>query len=366
MIEIKHLKIDFNGNVPLTDINMTVNDGDVISVIGPSGTGKSTLLRCMNLLEKPTSGEILLDGKNILNGGIKAEDLRKKVGMVFQGFYLYPHLNVIENIMIPQMHILKRSKQEAYDKAVELLKQVGVFEKAKAYPDTLSGGQKQRVAIARTLALDTDIILFDEPTSALDPTMVGEVEYVIGQLAKTGKTMIIVTHEMRFAKNISNRVLFMCDGIICEEGTPEQIFENPQNEKTAEFVNKICKEEIVISSRFFDFPEAVRKIEMFAEKSHLSREKTNTLQLLFEETVMQLIIPNSNDNVDIKATLHFSEKTEETELNILFRGDNLSFDKDSNTKSDLSMKLITAKAKSFTEGKTENSNKYNRYFNIIF
>lgn len=240
MIEVKHLKKAYENATPLTDVNAVINDGEVISIIGPSGTGKSTLLRNIILLEKPTAGEVYIDGVDISKNTPEAKAARKKMGMVFQSFNLFNHYTIIENIMIPQMEILKRPRQEAYDIAIKLLEKVHLENKVKAYPDELSGGQKQRIAIARTLALDPEIIFFDEPTSALDPTMVDEVLNVIKSIAKEEhKTMMIVTHEMNFAKEISDRIFFMCEGIIYEEGTPDEIFLHPQKPKTQEFMKNI-------------------------------------------------------------------------------------------------------------------------------
>ena len=217
MIEIKNLKKEYPNVTPLKDVSVKINDGDVISIIGPSGTGKSTLIRCINLLETPTSGQIILDGEDITAKGTDVRRIRQKMGMVFQSLNLFGHLTVIENLMLAPMDLQGKSKQKAYDKAVELLKRVGLANKALSYPDELSGGQKQRVAIARTLAMDPEVVLLDEPTSALDPTMVFEVQAVIRDLSKSGKTMIIVTHEMNFAKAISNRVFYMDEGGIYEE-----------------------------------------------------------------------------------------------------------------------------------------------------
>ena len=235
MIELKNLKKSYENSTPLKDVNVVINDGDVISVIGPSGAGKSTLIRCINMLERPTGGRILLDGEDITAPGYDLSQARRRMGMVFQSFNLFGHLTVIENLMLAQIDILKRSKQEAYDKGIELLKRVGLSGRENQYPDELSGGQKQRVAIARTLAMDPDVILLDEPTSALDPTMVGEVQAVIRDLAKTGKTMMIVTHEMSFARAICNRVFYVDEGGIYEDGTPEQIFDHPEKELTRRF-----------------------------------------------------------------------------------------------------------------------------------
>ena len=253
MIEIKHLRKEFDDDtIPLKDINVTINKGDIISIIGPSGTGKSTLLRCINMLTEPTSGSIIVDGQDITERGCNLNEVRKHMGMVFQSFNLFGHLTVIENIMNPQITLLKRSRQEAYDKAMYLLQSVGLASKVFNYPDELSGGQQQRIAIARTLAMDPDIILFDEPTSALDPSMIGEVQSVIKLLANTGRTMMIVTHEMDFARKISNRILFMYDGEIYEEGTPKEIFENPKKEMTRKFIQRLSSLTYRIDSTEFD------------------------------------------------------------------------------------------------------------------
>lgn len=235
MIEIKHLRKSYrSGSEVLKDINATIQDGEVISIIGGSGCGKSTFLRCINRLTRPSDGEVYIDGVRVR--GRNAHLINRRMGMVFQSFNLYPHMTVIENIMKGPVEILGRSRQEAYDRGMELLKSVNMAERALRFPDELSGGQKQRAAIARTLAMDPDIILFDEPTSALDPSMVVEVLNVIRALAKKGLTMLIVTHEMQFAREVSDRIFFLSDGIIYEEGTPEEIFDHPQKEKTQAFV----------------------------------------------------------------------------------------------------------------------------------
>jgi len=231
MISVKNLSKHFGDLVVLKDVNLEIKKGEVISIIGPSGTGKSTLLRCLNLLETPTSGEIIVDGVNLLDKKTDVFKLRQKMGMVFQSFNLFSHLMVIENIMLGPVDLLKTSRQDAFDEGMKLLAMVGLAEKAYAYSDELSGGQKQRVAIARTLAMKPEIVLFDEPTSALDPTMISEVLAVIRKLAADGMTMMIVTHEMKFARDVSTRVLYMDEGIIFEEGTPQQIFDDPQKDK---------------------------------------------------------------------------------------------------------------------------------------
>ncbi|MBJ8325796.1 amino acid ABC transporter ATP-binding protein [Streptococcus pacificus] len=242
ILEIKHLKKSYGQNQVLKDISLTINKGQVISIIGSSGSGKSTLLRSINLLESPTEGEILYHGKNVLEKGFDLTTYREKLGMVFQSFNLFNNLNVLENVMVAQTTVLKRDKSEAEQIAKENLNQVGMTEQYwLAKPKQLSGGQKQRVAIARALALDPEAILFDEPTSALDPEMVGEVLKTMQDLAKSGLTMIIVTHEMDFARDVSDTVIFMDKGIIAEQGSPKQIFETPKEERTKEFLKRFLK-----------------------------------------------------------------------------------------------------------------------------
>ena len=235
IVEVRHLNKSFGPREILRDINFTVRKGDVTTIIGPSGSGKSTLLRCLNLLETPSGGEILFHGRNISDSrNIPA--YRTHVGMVFQSFNLFSNLTVLENCMLGQCKALKRSRDEAEKKALFYLEKVGMAEYVNAKPAQLSGGQQQRVAIARALAMEPELLLFDEPTSALDPEMVGEVLNVMQKLAAEGMTMIVVTHEMAFARDVSNHVVFMADGVICEEGEPARLFENPQSERTAEFL----------------------------------------------------------------------------------------------------------------------------------
>ena len=236
ILEIKHLGKSFGSHEVLKDIDFTVNKGDVISIIGASGSGKSTLLRCVNLLETPSSGEIWYQGKNVLDRSVKAPEYRSHVGMVFQSFNLFNNMTVLENCMVGQTKVLKRSKEEARAIALEYLQKVGMLPYINAKPRQMSGGQKQRVAIARALAMGPEILLFDEPTSALDPEMVGEVLTVMQSLAQEGMTMLVVTHEMAFARDVSNHVVFMSQGVICEEGSPEEVFGNPQKQETKDFL----------------------------------------------------------------------------------------------------------------------------------
>ena len=239
MIKIKNLKKSYGKLEVLKGINTEIREGEVISIIGPSGSGKSTFLRCINRLEEPTSGEIFIHGTNILQKNVNINKIRENVGMVFQHFNLYPHKTVLENIILGPVKLKKISKVEAEKKAIELLKKVGLEDKKDVYPNKLSGGQKQRVAIARALAMDPQIMLFDEPTSALDPEMIGEVLIVMKELAQAGMTMIVVTHEMGFARNVANRVFFMDGGYILEDAAPSEVFENPKNDRTKEFLRKV-------------------------------------------------------------------------------------------------------------------------------
>ena len=236
ILEIRHLSKSFGTHEVLKDIDFTVRPGDVTSIIGASGSGKSTLLRCVNLLETPSSGEILFHGQNIMGKGTKASDYRAKVGMVFQTFNLFNNMTVLENCMVGQTKVLKKNKTDARESALRYLEQVGMIPYINAKPRQISGGQKQRVAIARALAMEPEVLLFDEPTSALDPEMVGEVLSVMRDLANQGMTMLVVTHEMAFARDVSNHVVFMADGVICEEGAPQDVFTAPQQQRTREFL----------------------------------------------------------------------------------------------------------------------------------
>ncbi|WP_033826785.1 amino acid ABC transporter ATP-binding protein [Bacillus andreraoultii] len=244
VIDIQHLNKSFGDHEVLKDINFSVKKGEVVSIIGSSGSGKSTLLRCINLLEKPTGGAIIYQGKNILDDAHDINQYRTKLGMVFQQFNLFNNHNVLNNCIVGQVKVLKRQKEEAKQLAMKYLKVVGMEQYIDAKPKHLSGGQKQRVAIARALCMEPDVLLFDEPTSALDPEMVGEVLKVMKQLAESGLTMLVVTHEMEFAREVSDRVVFMDKGVIAEEGTPEQIFNHPKQDRTRAFLKRTLKMEI--------------------------------------------------------------------------------------------------------------------------
>ncbi len=239
MIKVNNLKKEFKDNKVLQGITTEIRRGEVVVIIGPSGCGKSTFLRCLNLLEQPTEGEVFLDGTELTAAGTDINKERQKMMMVFQHFNLFPHMTILENICVGPVRLLKKSREEAKKKAEELLRRTGLLDKAEAYPNQLSGGQKQRVAICRALAMDPEVILFDEPTSALDPEMVGEVLDVMKELATSGITMICVTHEMGFAREVASRVLFMDGGVIAEDGTPEEVFDHPKNGRLKEFLSKI-------------------------------------------------------------------------------------------------------------------------------
>ena len=318
MIRIEHLRKQYPNVTPLEDVSAEIRDGDVISVIGSSGTGKSTLLRCINRLEKPTSGRIWLDDLEITDPRCNINRVRQRMGMVFQSFNLFGHKTAIENIMLAPMDLQGKSKQEAYETGMRLLRTVGLAEKALNYPDELSGGQKQRIAIARTLAMDPDVILLDEPTSALDPTMVGEVQAVIRELAQTGKTMLIVTHEMNFARAISNRVFYMDAGVIYEDGTPEQVFDHPKRENTRRFIRRLKVLELNIESRDYDFLGMTSQIESYCSRNQISPKLAGRIRLVFEETT-RLLVPVL-EMPRVQAVCEYSEASDGAEWAFHYAG----------------------------------------------
>ena len=353
MIELKHLEKKYEKLTPLRDVSTVINDGDVISVIGPSGVGKSTLLRCINLLEKPTGGQILVDGVDITAPGYDITKARRRMGMVFQSFNLFGHLTVIENIMMPQMDILKRGRQEAYDAGVKLLDRVGLAGRELQYPNQLSGGQKQRVAIARALAMDPDVILLDEPTSALDPTMVGEVQAVIRDLAQSGKTMMIVTHEMEFARAIANRVFYMDEGGIYEDGTPDDIFENPQKELTRRFIRKLKVFEEVIDSKDYDFVSFGAGLDKYLFNNDVVPGEKYRIRLVIEELVQQILLPRF-EKPFIRIKTEYSLKEETCQILVTYTGDKFDIGDTDNTLS-LSMiqKTVNSISYSYNEAEEE-------------
>lgn len=315
MIKIENLCKKYGELSVLENINTEIQKGDVVSIIGPSGCGKSTFIRCLNLLEQPTSGKIFIEGQDILDKNADVCKLRQKMGMVFQSFNLFSHLMIIENIMLGPVDLLKKSRQEAYHEGMELLDMVGLANKAFSYPDELSGGQKQRVAIARTLAMHPDIVLFDEPTSALDPTMVSEVLAVIRNLAAKGMTMMIVTHEMNFAKNVSNRIFFMSDQGIYEDGTPQQIFDAPNKPKTKEFIYKIRTLNRTIEDKKFDLYAFNAEIEHFLKNQLFDEKQINKVLLVCEEIIYNYIFKSFGDRfAPVEFTLRYSQQKDETTL----------------------------------------------------
>ena len=358
MIKIEHLRKEYPNVTPLKDVSVEINKGDVISIIGPSGTGKSTLLRCLNQLEQPTSGTVTFDGEVITDPKCKMEKIRQKMGMVFQSFNLFANLNIIENIMSAPVKLLGKTRQEAYEEGMALLKRVGLAEKALNFPDELSGGQKQRVAIARAIAMKPEVILFDEPTSALDPTMVGEVLQVIRGLVKEGMTMRIVTHEMKFARDVSTRVFYMDEGGIYEEGTPEEIFESPKREKTRVFIKRLKQLELAIESADFDFIGDSAQIEQFCRDNTVPDKMRRDLTLVFEEVIVQGIAMRGNV-FPVNVMIELSEADDSVKLNAAYGGESF----DPITQGDELSAMIVKKATSSVEHSYENG--MNRFTSVI-
>ena len=292
MISVKNLCKSYDGLQILKDVNIDFPDGSTTVIIGGSGCGKSTLLRCLNLLEKPDCGTIEIDGEDIVTAK-NVDKLRQKLGMVYQSFNLFSHLSVLENIILAPMKVKKISKEEAISKAYELLKMVGMENRATHMPDQLSGGQKQRVAIARALAMEPEVMLFDEPTSALDPTMVDEVETVIKRLVDSGITSIIVTHEMRFARNIASNILFLAEGGVYEEGSPDQIFDNPQKDLTRRFIYRSRMYEEALNKTDIDIYELCSRIRQYAIAYGLTRKQSKGIEYFCEELIYPLIMFNN-------------------------------------------------------------------------
>lgn len=358
MIEVSHLVKRYGDLTVLKDVNAVINKGDVVSIIGPSGTGKSTFLRCLNLLEKPDGGSITIEGTNLLAPETDVPAIRKKMGMVFQNFNLFENYSVADNLMIGPIKQLGTDPKAAYERAMELLKLVGLQAKADAFPDELSGGQKQRVAIARCLSMKPDIMLFDEPTSALDPTMVSEVLSVIRKLATQGMTMIIVTHEMRFAKDVSTRVFYMDQGVIYESGTPDEIFEHPQLERTKQFIYRIRNFEYNIPNEQYDYVEMISLIEQFSQKYFFSLKRVNNIQLVVEETLESCMACGAEIKEKMFAaggihiTIEYEEKL--NKVKVIFESDQcLNTFFPTGTDDNLSEVIINGVSDSITE-KTEN------------
>jgi polar amino acid transport system ATP-binding protein len=317
ILSVENVTKRYGDNTILENVSFDVEQGEVISIIGPSGTGKSTLLRGLNFLDPPTRGSVYFKNSKLSKRNI--DKARRKMVMVFQNFGLFANMNVLQNITVGRTALLKKSANEAEEKANELLKTVGLSERARHYPHQLSGGQKQRVAIARCLAMDPDVILFDEPTSALDPTMVGEVTAVIRNLAKSGMTMLIVTHEMEFAKNISNRVFFMDERGIYESGTPQEIFDNPQKPKTRSFIFKIKTFAFSAKSRDFDFIAMLNGIDDFCFRYAVDDKAANRLRLIAEELVLNIVMPSFEE---CELMISFPESRDAYHLSLTYPGEN--------------------------------------------
>jgi len=317
MIRIEHLvKIYDNSLKVLDDVNAVIEDGEVISIIGPSGTGKSTLLRCINGLEPSTSGHIWIDDVDVTASGVDLNSIRRKVGMVFQNFNLFDHLSVLDNLMIGPIKLLGMSREEAEKQGRSLLSQVGLSSKAEAFPSELSGGQQQRAAIARCLSMNSKVILFDEPTSSLDPTMITEVLSVIRNIARRGITMLIVTHEMQFARDVSSRVFYLDQGIIYEQGTPQQIFENPRNALTKVFMGRIRAYDFQIEDNNYDSIEMLAGLDAFCTKYALSKKYYEKIEILIANT-LSLCFANYPDSGNIRLRVTFSEV--KGEIKVKFR-----------------------------------------------
>ena len=306
MIRFEHIRKEFENVTPHVDINLTINDGDVAVIIGPSGTGKSTLLRMINGLEKPSSGKIFYNDEEITAPGFDFDLLRRKIGMIFQSFNLFNNLTVLDNLVVPQIDILKTDRSTARSKAFSILKKLGLENHADRFPHQLSGGQKQRVAIARALVMDPEILLFDEPTSALDPTMVSEVENTIKWLAESKTTMVIVTHDMNFARNIASKVIYLDEGEVFEEGTPEEIFDHPKRSKTKAFVSNQKVLELYLEGSHYDIESLMYTLQTYSESLKLSRHLYNNIVSVFEELIIQTIMTHKRDAL-VRYTLFFDE-----------------------------------------------------------
>lgn len=324
LIEVHHLRKEYKDVTPLKDVNMTIEKGEVISIIGPSGAGKSTLLRCLNRLETPTKGQILIDGVDMCDPRTDLSAMRRKMGMVFQNYALFNHRLVIENLMMGPMDLLKMSRQEAHDQAIKLLKTVGLHDRAYSWPHELSGGERQRVAIARCLSMKPTIMLFDEPTSALDPKMVSEVLNVMTSLAEGGLTMLVVTHEMRFARDVSTRVIYLDRGECWETGTPEQIFEHPTRPETHDYIFRVKSWEWIVFSLDPDLPAMEASLAEYCKHQFMGRRAANTCQLVVEEAVINQLLGSARDkgvnNPRIRMNLQAGEGGVETVLVVDFRG----------------------------------------------
>ncbi len=319
-IEIRHLRKEYDNAVPLQDVSVSIGKGEVIGIIGPSGTGKSTFLRCLNRLETPTSGSILIDGEDICRPDADLAKLRRRMGMVFQSYNLFPHMMAVENIMRPLQSLLGVSVRDAYDEAMEQLACVGLDDKARRYPDELSGGQRQRVAIARALAMHPDIMLFDEPTSALDPGMVSEVMSVMKELSQTGLTMLTVTHDMRLAKELSERVFYMDQGGIYEDAPAAKIFEDPSGERTRDFIFDIRSWRYALSSENRDMHEMLGSLDDFCRRTFMSKMQADSCRHAVEELAVSHLLADIDTHPEHRFGITVDYREESGETKLLVRG----------------------------------------------
>ena len=361
ILRVENLRKEYGEVVPLKNISLEVKRGEIISIIGGSGTGKTTFLRMINLLERPTAGKIFFAGEEITAKNFSAEKVRQRIGMIFQSFNLFAGLTMIENAIAAPVELKRISKQAAYDKAKKLFEAVGLDEKIFNYPDELSGGQQQRAAIVRALMMEPEILLFDEPTSALDPTMVGEVLAVIRMLAKQDLTMIIVTHEMNFAREVATRILFFADGEIYEQGTPAEIFDAPKRPKTIAFIRREKYFHYEIFSRSFDLPNMQGKILIFAEKYGLGEKYLQRLQLCCEEIIFEMLggCFEAGDKISVTLDIIYIEAEKTLELTLICGGKNYNpFEKKiSEAEENLSLMILKGCAKNFTHTFDAGTNK---------
>lgn len=320
MIRVENISKSFGSLEVLKDVSLTVEKGERIVIIGESGGGKSVFLRSMDLLEVPDKGSIYIGDDELTSPKADLNRIRRRVGFVYQGFHLFSHLCVLDNITLAPIRLLKMKKEDAEDKALKLLRMVGLESKKHAMPNVLSGGQKQRIAIVRSLIMEPEVMLFDEPTSALDPTMVGEVLATLRLLAKSGMTMVIVTHEMSFAREIATRILYMDEKGIYEEGTPEQIFDNPKRKKTRDFIHKMKYLSYKIDSRSFDLMQLQGNIRDFASKYGIGEKKAHRLQLCTEELIYEMLDYGKSDCVDMSLELSFDEKEKSSLIRLSSKG----------------------------------------------
>lgn len=320
MIRVENISKSFGSLEVLKDVSLTVEKGERIVIIGESGGGKSVFLRSMDLLEVPDKGSIYIGDDELTSPKADLNRIRRRVGFVYQGFHLFSHLCVLDNITLAPIRLLKMKREEAEEKALKLLGMVGLESKKHSMPDVLSGGQKQRIAIVRSLIMEPEVMLFDEPTSALDPTMVGEVLATLRLLAKSGMTMVIVTHEMSFAREIATRILYMDEKGIYEEGTPEQIFDNPKRKKTRDFIHKMKYLSYKIDSRSFDLMQLQGSIRDFASKYGIGEKKAHRLQLCTEELIYEMLDYGKSDCVDMSLELSFDEKEKSSLVRLSSKG----------------------------------------------